>query len=581
MSKNYPSIKDNDFNNEINNKYKKYVIPNNKPSFNNICYPTEYKLQVQQQFLSKYINPDSPYKGVLVFHRIGAGKTCTAVNIAEQWKSKRKIIVVTPASLVGNFRDELRSPCAKNTYLSNSERTKLSKLHPGSDEYKQIIDISDKRINKFYNIYSYNKFVELAEEKAISLNNAILIIDEIQNMVSESGKYYNVLYNTIHEAPSNLRVVLLSATPMFDKPVEIALTMNLLRIPFEFPEGREFEKMFIKTLQNKKNQKTYQIAKNLDKFKEMIRGYVSYYRGAPEIAFPEAKINYVKCEMSDFQYRSYLTVLKNEEKSNNMPLSRIRAFQYGDVEKLPNNFFIGTRLISNVSFPNRGINEDGFRSFKGKNLDWDNLKKFSIKFYKILKAVGRSTGPVFIYSNFKEYGGLKSLVAVLEHHGYLNYSKYGEGKKRFALWTGDEKQEVREEAKAVFNQAGNVNGSKIRIFLGSSATKEGLSFKNVKQIHILEPYWNQARMSQIIGRGVRYCSHKQLEPEDRNVKVYIYLAVRDEILETVDQHIAKMAERKDKLIQEFELAMKNIAVDCALFKHGNRLAGDNDITCDI
>jgi superfamily II DNA or RNA helicase len=578
-AKNYPKISDKDFNNKINNKYKKYTISKKNPSFDKICYPKDYKLQVQQQFLGKYINPNTSYKGVLVFHRIGAGKTCTAVNIAEQWKKKRKIIVVTPASLVGNFKDELRSPCANNNYLSNSERNNLSKLHPSSVEYKDIINKSDKRINKYYNIYSYNKFVELAEEKAISLNNTLLIIDEIQNMVSESGKYYNVLYNIIHDAPINLRVVLLSATPMFDKPVEIALTMNLLRIPFEFPEGREFDKMFISSYS--RNNKIYQKAKNLDKFKEMIKGYVSYYRGAPEIAFPEAKIQYVKCEMSDFQYRSYLTVLKNEEKENNMHASRIRAFKYGDVEKLPNNFFIGTRLISNVCFPNRGINEDGYKSFKGKNLNLNNLQKYSIKFYKILKAIKRSQGPVYVYSNFKEYGGLKSFIAVLEYHGYTNYNKYGEGRKRFAMWTGDEKIETREEAKAVFNKPANLNGSKIRIMLISSAGKEGLSLRNVRQIHILEPYWNQSRMDQVIGRGVRYCSHKALEPEERNVKVYIYIAVKEDLEESVDQHIAKMAARKDKLIQEFELAIKETAIDCTLFNNGNILAGDTDITCQI
>ncbi len=578
---NYPKISDPNFGQKINNKYKKYTIPKKKKSFNQICYPKEYKLQVQQQFLGKYINPKTPYKGVLVFHRIGAGKTCTAVNIAEQWKNKRKIIVVTPASLIGNFRDELRSPCAGNNYLKNSERSKLSNLHPSSQEYKEIIKKSDKRINKYYKIYSYNKFVELAEEKAISFHNTLLIIDEIQNMVSATGKYYDVLYEAIHESPDSLRVVLLSATPMFDKPVEIALTMNLLRIPFEFPEGRQFEKMFVKTYYNSRTGKTYQKAKNLDKFKEMIKGYVSYYRGAPEHAFPEAKIKYVKCQMSDFQYRSYLTVLKSEEDKASSKLSRIRAFRYGDVKQLPNNFFIGTRLISNVSFPNRGINEDGFKSFKGKHLDWDNLEKYSIKFYKILKAIKRSPGPVFVYSNFKEYGGIKSFVQVLEYHGYVNYTKYGEGRKRFAVWSGDEKTEVREEIKAVFNQPENYNGSRIRIICATPSAREGVSFKNVRQAHIMEPYWNWSRQMQVIGRSVRYCSHKLLVPEDRKVKVYIYMAVKEDEEETIDQYIAKMAMEKDKLIQEFEKAMKDIAVDCTLFKSGNIMAGDDNISCTV
>ncbi len=575
----YPKTDDDNFYRRINEKYKRYTIPKKKKSFKQICYPKEFKLQVQQKFLGKYINPNTPYKGILVFHRIGAGKTCTAVNIAEQWKNKRKIVVVVPASLIGNFRDELRSPCAGNTYLKQTERNKLNKLHPASQEYKEIIERSNKRINKYYKIYSYNKFVELAEERAISLNNTLLIVDEVQNMVSETGKYYEVLYDTIHNAPASLRIVLLSATPMFDKPIEVALTMNLLRIPYEFPTGREFEKMFIKTRINKRTGKSYSVAKNLDEFKERIRGYVSYYRGAPEIAFPDVKIKYVKCNMSDFQYRSYLTVLQSEEKKRG--LSRVRAFRFGDIKQLPNNFFIGTRLISNVAFPNRGINEDGFDSFEGSKLDFGNLEKYSIKFYKIIRAIRRSPGPVFVYSNFKEFGGIRSFVRVLEHHGYVNYTKYGEGRKRFAVWSGDEKTETREEIKAVFNQPSNYNGSKIRIIVGTPSIREGVSFRNIRQAHIIEPYWNWSRQMQIIGRSVRYCSHKLLPEENRNVKVYIYLSTHPNEEETIDQYIAKLAVRKDKLIQEFEMALKEAAIDCTIFKDGNLMAGDEDIECEI
>ena len=174
--KKYPNIKDDDFNERINKKYKKYTIPNKKRTMKQICFPQEYELQMPQKFLAQYINPDTPYKGILIFHRIGAGKTCTAVNIAEQWKYERKIVVVVPAALIGNFRDELRSPCAKNNYITQIERNKLKTLHPSSNDYKQIIKKSDERIDEYYHIYSYNKFVELAESGKMKLNNSILMM---------------------------------------------------------------------------------------------------------------------------------------------------------------------------------------------------------------------------------------------------------------------------------------------------------------------------------------------------------------------------------------------------------------------
>lgn len=551
-------------------KYKKYMIPKKQPSFKQICYPDKFSLQTPQKFLSEFIGPNTKNKGVLIFHRIGAGKTCTAVSIAEQWKHKRKIVVVVPASLIGNFKAELRSLCAGSSYITSKERKLLSKYHPSSPEYKDIIKKSDKRINKHYKIHSYNKFVELAEEKKIDLHNSVLIIDEVQNMVSEKGRYYEVLYKVIHNAPSSLRTVLLSATPMFDKPHEIALTLNLLNLPVKLPTGKEFEAMFL-------NKKTYKngrvtiVAKNLDMFKEMINGYVSYYRGAPPYVFPESKIKFVKCEMSDYQYKSYLGVLSKDMKKTDK-----RGFTKGGILKLPNNFFIGSRIISNIAFPNKLINEKGFNAFNGKELG-----TYSTKFLKIMRKIKYSTGPVFVYSNFKEYGGIKSFVKVLEANGYKDYVKTGEGSKRFAVWSGDQSNEIREEIKEVFNQPKNVNGSKIKVILGTPSMKEGVSLKNVRQVHILEAYWNWSRMLQIIGRAVRYCSHKQLPKDKRDVSVYVYLATHAKEKQTVDQYIASLALNKNKLINQFEQALKEVAVDCELFKHGNVFKGEERIKCGI
>jgi len=581
----YPNINDPKFNDKITKKFIKYKIPKKKKSFDQICFPKKFELQLPQQLLPKVINPNSPYKGMLVYHRIGAGKTCTAVSIAEEWKHTRKIIVVVPASLVGNFRGELRSECAGNAYITNKEREQLKSLHPSSEEYKEIIDRSDKRIDKYYHIYSYNKFVELAKYDEISLRNSILIIDEVQNMVSEDGTFYNVLYDAIHNGPEELRVVLLSATPMFDRPVEIALTMNLLRIPFELPTGTEFEKTFIKAVKNNKTGDYSYKAKNLNMFKERIKGYVSYFRGAPPYVFPETIIKYVKCEMSEFQYKSYVTVLgnektndKNEEKER---VKTIRSFRKGQILSLPNNFFIGTRLISNVAFPNKDINERGFKSFSGKHLHLDNLENYSIKFFKIMKKINSCGGPLFVYSGFLEFGGLKSFAKVLEANGYKNYVEYGEGRKRYAIMSGDENAQLKDEIKAVYNQPGNINGSKLKVLLLSPSSKEGISLFNVRQAHILEPYWNQSRISQIIGRASRYCAHKGLPEEKRVVKVYIYLATHENEKETVDQYIAKLAKEKNRLINEFEVAVKEVAVDCELNKNANvfKDLGEEDIIC--
>ena len=562
----YPSIDNDKFYNEINKKFQKYKIPKKKKTFNEICMPKSYELQLPQQFGAEFINPNTPYKGVLIYHRIGAGKTCTAVRIGEAFKKDRNIIVVLPASLKGNFRTELRSQCAGTSYITDIERKDLNKLHPSDDRYKEIIKKTDERIDKYYTIYSYNKFIEHVQNKEIKLKNTLLIIDEIQNMVSEDGTYYTELMGLIKKAPEDLRLVLLSATPMFDKPMELGLTINLLRPKIPFPIGADFDKKFIKI--TKKANDEYNIrTQNLDLFKSIIKGYVSFFRGAPSYVFPEMKIKYVKCEMSDFQYSSYNAVLRNEENINSKKIKK-KVNKDLNVSALPNNFFIGTRYVSNIVFPNKKIGDDGLESFTKLKI-LNGLEKYSTKYFSMINRINKTSGKIFVYSNFKEFAGLKSFIKVLEAYGYKDYASHGEGTKRFAIWSGDENMNYKEEIKTVYNRDENLNGSKLKIILGSSSIKEGVSFKGVKQVHIIEPYWNLPRLEQVIGRASRFCSHKDLPKEKRNVNVYVYLAVHEHTKETIDQYIYKLSLKKNKLVNEFEIAIKESAIDCELNYNAN------------
>lgn len=570
----YPSISDDEFYDKINVLYKKYKIPKNKLSVDAYCRPREFTLQKPQQFLQEYINPKTPYKSILIYHRIGAGKTCSAIQIAERWKHIKKIVFVLPASLKGNFMDELRGLCGGNNYLKPSERKRLAELQPGDDEYVEIIKKSNTRIEKYYEIYSYNKFIEYTKEGSMKLNNAILFIDEIQNMVSTTGTYYKELFDLIHHSTKDLRIVLLSATPMFDKPVEIALTMNLLRLSTPIPTGKEFNNMFIRERQLKSG--TFYSVKNMDIFKNMIKGHVSYYMGAPSYTFPEMTIKYVDCEMSDFQYGIYKMVLKKEgiETLSSVPAKE----EVINASDLPNNFYIGTRFVSNVVYPNKKISEQGLDSLTQKKIK-DNLAKYSCKLDKIMTSIRRSRGKVFLYSGFKEYAGLKTVAKVLEAFGYKNYNEHGPGRKRFAIWSGDESIQSKDKIREVFNRIDNLYGEKLKIILGSPSIKEGVSLKAVRYVHILEPYWNKSRLEQVVGRASRFCSHINLPENERNVKVYVYISMHPDEETTVDQYIKKLSETKNKIIRQFEQAIKEAAVDCRLNKNANIIDDDNEITC--
>lgn len=567
----YPKISDKDFYKNISKKYKRFKIEPNKKTLKQICFPEKYEFQVPQKFLAEFINPKTPYKGILVYHRIGAGKTCTAINIAEKFKNIRRIMIVLPASLKGNIRSELRSPCGGNHYITDSERSQLKKLHPSDPQYKSIIKKSDDRIDKYYTIYSYNKFTELLNNKEIDLRNTLLIIDEVHNMISETGTYYETLYDAVHAAPESLRLVIMSATPIFDKPIEIALTMNLLRRDKQLPIGSEFINTFFDIVYTKKGPK-YSV-KNMDVFKDFIKGYVSYYRGAPPHAFPRSEIKFAKCKMSDKQLKLYKHVIGKEVKKN-----KVKDYVNTDIS---NSFFIGSRMVSNFTFPNNQIGEDGFDSLDDDDLSLANVKDFSPKFAKILRKIKKSEGTVFVYSNFKEFGGLRTFVRLLEQHKFKNYEYHGSGKKRFAIWSGDTNPNIREEIRAVFNSKNNEDGSQIKVILGSPSVKEGVSFLRIQEVHLIEPYWNFSRMDQIIGRAIRFCSHKDVVFDKQLVKVYIYLAVHPDINRSIDEHIMKMALDKRYVNSLFEKALKEAAVDCELFYNANVYKKDDDkFICD-
>jgi SNF2 family DNA or RNA helicase len=109
--------------------------------------------------------------------------------------------------------------------------------------------------------------------------------------------------------------------------------------------------------------------------------------------------------------------------------------------------------------------------------------------------------------------------------------------------------------------------------LGSPSIKEGVSLLRVQQVHIMEPYWNMSRMLQIMGRAVRFCSHKDVPRSKRFVAIYLYLATYPGE-KTIDQYIWALAKKKNELIQQFEMALKEVAFDCELMINRNSYKTD-------
>ena len=182
---------------KITKEFKKYKVPISNEKMEEFCLPKKFTLQPQQKLLPELLTSklspwttNSNIRGILVYHQIGAGKTCTAISIAEEFKKKLNIVVVLPAALIGSFVNELRSECPGDEYITEDERQKLKETKIGDSLYIKIIKKSDERIEKYYTIYSYHKFVALIRENKLkvryqlSLYLSIFVIDLLYSIRS-------------------------------------------------------------------------------------------------------------------------------------------------------------------------------------------------------------------------------------------------------------------------------------------------------------------------------------------------------------------------------------------------------------
>jgi SNF2 family DNA or RNA helicase len=295
----------------------------------------------------------------------------------------------------------------------------------------------------------------------------------------------------------------------------------------------------------------------------LTKGLVSYYKGAPTIAYPKLIFKTVECTMGEFQKSSYIMTLTNNKKT-------LKSYDMFDITE--NSFYIKSRMVSNIAFPNQRLDKTGYIELV-KELTSKNIKIFSSKFFMLIENIKNSTNKIFIYSNFI-LSGLQSISLILDLLGYKNYIKHGPGLKRYCIWSGNESKEIKEKIKTEFNKIENLNGSLIQIFLGSPAAKEGITLKNVREVHIMEPYWNLSRIKQIMGRAHRHCVHNDLPEDERIVTVYLYLSNH------IDEHIWSLAKNKDKIIREFENCLKNNAIDCDIFYNRNNSL-KNPINCNL
>jgi|UniRef100_A0A6C0BWT6 superfamily II DNA or RNA helicase len=201
------------------------------------------------------------------------------------------------------------------------------------------------------------------------------------------------------------------------------------------------------------------------------------------------------------------------------------------------------------------------------------IGKYSAKIKNICDSINSSIGISLIYAEHID-GGIVPMALALEECGY---TRYGKGynlfdpspevhlKHTYVIICGDPKisPDIDYDMKNLVND-NNSNGERIKVVIISRTGAEGLDFKCIRQVHIMEPWYNMNRIEQIIGRGVRNCSHKNLPIEMRNVEIYLHGSYIDEDEEAIDMYLYRFAEKKAINTGKVTRLIKRNAVDSAL-----------------
>ncbi|ALX27508.1 D6/D11-like helicase [Golden Marseillevirus] len=517
-----------------------------------LCAPKKFALQMHQLFVEDYMGPQSDHKRILLFHGLGSGKTCEAIRISEAnlENEDKKVLVLLPASLEANFMGELLSECTGDFYLSKKERSYISKDRQ-SEKARKALSSAKRKIQKRYDIMSYQKFYLDSKANRVDLSKyQLLVIDEVQNILGKL--WYPALMEELRKVPKKLKIVLLSATPIFDDEIEIAKTMNILKYDDDPFALQNFKQNYLRFDGPKL------VTQNMDHFKNRIQGLVSYVRGSDPAGYPKVgEPQIVVCEMSKFQeesYKRYETAPKE---------LRRKKFEYN------NSIYKAERQAANLVYPNGSCGSSGEKSETAEMWKLPALKKYSCKFAKLVEKLQKDKSLAFVYSNFVNYGGANSITDALRANGFAKYGTKS-SKPKFALFTGSETKEERDKIVKAFNSPKNRDGSIIQVMVGSKSISEGVTLLRVRQVHIIDPFFNSATTEQAIGRAVRFCSHKDLPENERKVRVFMYRARGQDGRKLIDDKIYdEIVEPKKIIASEFLQALKEVAVDCEIFKQSN------------
>lgn len=698
----YPNLNDPNFNIKISERKEFYdtkydgEIKNVSEEGEKLCN-AEFELSPHQIFVRNFLSFQTPYNSILLYHGLGTGKTCSAITVAEEMRDyikqvgvSHKILVVASPNVQENFKLQLFDEnklklidgvwniksCTGNKFLKEINPTNMKGLNKEkvASQIKQIINAS-------YTFLGYVEFANYIEKKARVreevtdearaiktkkqlneyFNNRLIIIDEVHNIrITDDNSNKRValeLFKLVNSV-DNLKLLLLSATPMYNSYKEIIWLINLMNLN-DNRTTIDAKNVFNNDGTFKTDDRGREVGREL--LERKSRGYISFLRGENPYIFPyriwpsnfslNHSLKYDKFIYPTIQYNGkpvlqpleLIDVYLNDigpyqEKGYEYIIRLLKKKASEDDDELPNFENMETKGYTMLQKSIQGLNmiypdERLDKIIEGENITFDTtdiigsngmnrimkyteitnppskkefqyksdkygnvfspneIGKYSGKIKNICENILNSTGIILVFSEYID-GGLIPVALALESLGFTkhgtqslfktppskqidavefktreNISKNRTFKPaKYAMITGDLAYSPDNiNVIKTMTSSNNIYGEEIKVILISKTGSEGIDLTNIRQVHIMEPWYNMNRIEQIIGRAVRNCSHKSLPFKERNVQIYLYgTLLSDEEQEAIDLYVYRLAEIKALQIGRVSRALKENAVDCIL-----------------
>jgi hypothetical protein len=469
-------------------EFNQYKLPNENEmsKWSNIVVPKKsldsiiddmniLQFHSYQLFISKYINPNTPYSRILMKWQTGVGKSIGSLSIAMNFIKYFKKEFSNENSAVGSifilgftassiFKPELlRFP--EFGIINRKELKKINKLKKsalsGNIYFKNLYteflikmkkNINDRQKNGFYEFIGYKKLVNmlfLIKDKNINLSNlnehqiqeninngkielniellnkfknSLVICDEIHNVYNSLNKNnWGIAIQYLLNYDESIRAVFMSATPINNKPSEIIELLNFLLPSKYYPKLIKSE-YFTKENQLKPNA--------LDKIRKLCKGRISYLKDSNPKHYPSRTfigdnitdikyLKFVRCPMSKFHYNTYD---KNFTGTLAIDSNYLVDFAIPNPNNATEGIFQTTdikTMINNAPTNWKNANKINFKNDKimGDILQIDNLKTISTKYSTmmetILKNIKNKSGKTFIYHNFIHISGVLFIEEIL------------------------------------------------------------------------------------------------------------------------------------------------------------------------